>query len=108
MYGAEGEDEIYYLVKSKGKRIETKISARVTYNSDYILSYVVDIDIQSPNTADSSSAIELHTIDMRTGKELSLNDVISGDENSIKNKCDKSMSDLLKKSKESKHFQLKA
>lgn len=85
VYGAEGEDEIYYLVKSKGKRIETKISARVTYNSDYILSYVVDIDIQSPNTADSSSAIELHTIDMRTGKELSLNDVISGDENSIKN-----------------------
>ena len=85
VYGAEGEDEIYYLVKSKGKRIEAKISARVTYNSDYILSYVVDIDIQSPNTADSSSAIELHTIDMRTGKELSLNDVISGDENSIKN-----------------------
>lgn len=85
VYGAEGEDEIYHLVKSKGKRIETKISARVTYNSDYILSYVVDIDIQSPNAADSSSAIELHTIDMKTGKELSLNDVISGDESNTKN-----------------------
>lgn len=85
VYGAEGEDDIYYLVKSKGKRIETRISARVTYNSDYILSYVVDIDIQSPNVADSSSAIELHTIDMRTGKELELSDVISGDESSIKN-----------------------
>lgn len=85
MYGVEGEDEVYYLVKSKNKKIETKISAKVTYNSDYILSYVVDIVIQSPNTADSSSAIELHTIDMKTGDELSLSNIIGSDESNIKN-----------------------
>lgn len=84
VYGAEGEDDIYYLVKSKNKKIETNISAKVTYNNNYILSYVVNVDIQSPNTADSSSAIELHTVDMNTGKELSLSEVIGGDESSLK------------------------
>lgn len=84
IYGADGEDEIYYLVKSKNKRIETKISAKVTYNSAYILSYVIDIDIQAPNAAASSSAVELHTVDMQTGSELSLNDIIGSDESQVK------------------------
>lgn len=83
-YGFENENDIFYLVKTTGKSLETTVSARVTYNNDYILSYIVEVSVKSPDALASSATVELHTIDLKTGNELGLSDILGSDENSIR------------------------
>lgn len=83
-YGFESENDIFSLVKTNQKSLETIVSARITYNSDYVISYVVEVSVKSPDTLASSDTVELHNIDLKTGNELSLSDILDGDENSIR------------------------
>ena len=86
VYGFESEDDILNLVKANNRKLETNISASVTYINDSIISYTVQIDVQSPNASDFSTVLELHTIDLKTGNELSLKDILNSDEVTVKKK----------------------
>lgn len=86
VYGFESEDDILNLVKANNRKLETNISASVTYINDSIISYTVQIDVQSPNASDFSTVLGLHTIDLKTGNELSLKDILNSDEATVKKK----------------------
>lgn len=94
LYGAESEEELYKLVKAQGKEAESSFSASVTYNEDNIISYTIKVVIQSPNDSYSSSFTELHTVDLKTGEELELSDIIGIDEETVKTAVKKAFSDM--------------
>lgn len=80
IYGAETDEDIYNYVDKSGKKVETNISITSTYNSNDIVSYTVDLNVSAP---DVLTSLELHTINIKTGEELKLNNILSGDENNI-------------------------
>lgn len=85
-YGADTVEELYDYVSEYGKKIEVNILIKVTYNDNNIISYVSALNVSSPN---AFSSVEYHTVNIKTGDELMLGDILSGDENNIK----KSVSD---------------
>lgn len=78
LYGVKDEKELYNLVKaSKNTMALSHCRITVTYNKDGIFSFVIYKYYMPPTISNFKETIETHTINLKTGDEYYLNNLLN-------------------------------
>ncbi len=78
LFGVKDEEELYNIVKSsRNVAAVSHCRVTVTYNKNGILSFVIYKYYAAPLSTNYQETVETHTIDLKTGDEYNLSDIIT-------------------------------
>lgn len=78
LYGVKNEKELYNLVKASRNTIAlSHCRITVTYNKNGIFSFVIYKYYMPPTISNFKETVETHTINLKTGEEYDINNILN-------------------------------